>query len=207
MACHRACVGEVVGASPADGHMEVDKNTGDMWMEHLKGQQVEAIYLADWEALVPLSPNRGNDALLGFKVKNRQNVFWYEALPDCCDSTWFNDVLGVDALIGYPVLRLEEVSLPEVRLPDLQPNGGHDVLRTYAINIYTLRGMGTVMVRNQSNGFYVGRVELIEEPTYLNGPVRRLVNVRAIEHDYPEHTGRLLPEPEWPLLTTHCKPA
>lgn len=73
---------------------------------------------------------------------------------DCCSETWFADITGFDALIGSPVLAVEEPDMPA--LPDGDKRSRQEFDQQYGIKITTAKGYCDIVYRNSSNGYYGG---------------------------------------------------
>ena len=75
------------------------------------------------------------------------------AIGDCCSETWFADITGFDALIGSPVLSVDQPALED------RPNDGRGRQEEdayYGITITTAKGRCDIVYRNSSNGYYGG---------------------------------------------------
>ena len=81
---------------------------------------------------------------------------------DCCSTSWWADVLGVDALIGGKVQSVEKVDLPEPQ--DERTRQEEDI--AYGYKITTDKGICDLIFRNSSNGYYGGMMyeSTSEEP-------------------------------------------
>ena len=109
-------------------------------MKELQGRTIHKIWL-----------DRGNARLV---FRTDDGVLVYDTWGDCCSHSWFNDLIGVDALIGGTVASVEHVDLPMPASDD-----AYDVLRDYGIKITTDKGVAQVVYRNSSNGYYGGECE------------------------------------------------
>lgn len=114
------------------------------------------------------------EALVGKKVKSvsigeRKDVLRFDfegfgALPlfvsatgDCCSNSWFEHITGIDALVGGTVARVVGRDMPEDswNVPD------QDVLtRYYGWTVETEKGRLDIEMRNESNGYYGGDIDL-----------------------------------------------
>jgi hypothetical protein len=109
-------------------------------MEELIGKMVTAVWISpDAERLV-FETDDGNVA--------------YRTYGDCCSYSYFNDIIGLDALIGQKVNSAEEIGLGDVETDD-----SYDCIRAYGIKLTTNRGYVDVVFRNESNGYYGGWCE------------------------------------------------
>lgn len=82
-------------------------------------------------------------------------TFLYQAEGDCCSSSWFEHVTGVESLIGQRVEMAEEIEAPAIPPED---EAGHDVLCNYGYRLTTAKGFFEIEMRNDSNGYYGGYV-------------------------------------------------
>jgi hypothetical protein len=71
---------------------------------------------------------------------------------DCCSETWFADIVGVKALLGATVTKVENVEIPEVE----DGRTRQEVDSFYGVSITTDRGVAKIIYRNSSNGYYGG---------------------------------------------------
>jgi hypothetical protein len=78
---------------------------------------------------------------------------------DCCSTTWLADVVGLDALLGQEVLEVVSVELPEGHLTDPERTK-QESDQVMGWEFRTSKGVTTLAVRNSSNGYYGGSVEL-----------------------------------------------
>lgn len=78
----------------------------------------------------------------------------FEVEGDCCSSSWFSDVLGVEALLGQTVLSVEDNPMDGYNVED--GRGRQDSDQVYGWTIATAKGRATVAFRNSSNGYYGG---------------------------------------------------
>mgnify|MGYP001592970046 FL=1 len=90
-----------------------------------------------------------------------QGLVSYYAVGECCSTTWFNDILGVDALIGAKVTSVEAVDTIDV-------SGPHEYVDQYGYKLTTNKGYADVVFRNSSNGYYGGRLEEAVPPVMLD---------------------------------------
>ena len=92
----------------------------------------------------------------------------YRADGDCCSRSWFEGADAPDAIIGE-VLVVDEVDGTEVWTDtdgnevDQLARNADELRRTYFYRVFTARGCCTIDMRNSSNGYYGGSVELIED--------------------------------------------
>lgn len=91
---------------------------------------------------------------LYFVLKSGKIVL-FDTYGDCCSTTWFADINGVDNLIGAEVVSVEEVEMPDAEDDD---RGRQEVDKFYGIKITTDRGYVDIVYRNSSNGYYGGDV-------------------------------------------------
>ena len=90
----------------------------------------------------------------------------YEAFGDCCSSSFFSDITGIDNLLGSEVLEVverQEWSDEEIKKAEAQ--GSYDVLSLYGYLIKTARGTCDIEFRNDSNGYYGGSCDLVSDET------------------------------------------
>jgi len=91
---------------------------------------------------------------------------------DCCSYSWFNDVMGVSALIGKRITKVEDVGEPEGYEVSEEDERDHECIQVYGYRITTLGGYVDIVFRNSSNGYYGG---------WMNPVVGKVVRKDAIE--------------------------
>jgi len=88
----------------------------------------------------------------------------YVCVDDCtCDETWVHHFSGVSAVLGGTISAIEEIpeyeSYPATRQED--DHGEHRVRdRVFGYRLITNKGTAVVELRNSSNGYYNGSMEL-----------------------------------------------
>ena len=90
----------------------------------------------------------------------------YETFGDCCSYSWFSDIEGLGSLIGEKVLSVENrEEWTDDEQKEAESKGSYDCLRLYGILIKTEKGTCDIEFRNDSNGYYGGSCELVEDET------------------------------------------
>lgn len=99
---------------------------------------------------------------LRFKLADGEVVLY--AAGDCCSLSWFNDILGVDALLGGTIRAIESIEMPDPRSEEARKKEEKDgdYLAFYGYKITTDKGHVTLAFRNSSNGYYGGSIELAD---------------------------------------------
>lgn len=121
-------------------------------MQELVGCVINVIYISDDHTTL----------VFGVDIRNKESKFLiYEAYGDCCSSSWFNDLTGVEALLERKV-----VSVESVELPDIQTDSEYELIQAYGYKITTSKGYCDLVFRNSSNGYYGGSLELEENPKF-----------------------------------------
>ncbi|HEY6020170.1 MAG TPA: hypothetical protein VIY48_09795 [Candidatus Paceibacterota bacterium] len=99
----------------------------------------------------------------------------YLAVGDCCSSSYFYDFYGVKNLLaGNPITAIEEVDLGEEETSDdsLLQLYGVRLITTAIIpkypNIPPVEVSAIFSFRNESNGYYGGYLEKIEDASLYN---------------------------------------
>lgn len=89
--------------------------------------------------------------------------FKFNAIGDCCSSSWIESVEGQEDIIGHRVLEIVEHT---IQAYDYEKDGAinktphYDHLQVYTYDIVTSNGICTIDFRNDSNGYYGGWLEL-----------------------------------------------
>lgn len=109
---------------------------------------------------------RRNDAKDLIELETEQGtVIYLSATGDCCSSSWFEHLAGVDALIGEKVLRVVEREMPGCLTDGKDEHGeDHESLQYYGWTLETAKGRCDLEMRNSSNGYYGGSIEIGAAP-------------------------------------------
>ena len=83
----------------------------------------------------------------------------YRTEGDCCSYSFFNDIIGLDNLLGHEVTAVDSVDLDDI------PNDGYDSIAAYGLKLTTHRGYVDIVFRNVSNGYYGGWCSLDPDTT------------------------------------------
>lgn len=108
-------------------------------MQELLGRRIEAIKLSPCDSYLSFETDTG--------------PVQYVVEGDCCSSSYFNDLVGVQAVLGSTVTRVEDIPMPDVG--DGAGNFDEKV-QLYGIKVTTTSGVLDVVFRNESNGYYGG---------------------------------------------------
>ncbi len=116
-------------------------------MVELTGKRINSIRISE------------DDTVLGFETS--EGVLMYRADGECCSETWFEEIIGVEALLGDNVNTVEEIPMVECggTADDRFPNSPHslqDYDNVYGYRLTTDMGQCDIIFRNSSNGFYGG---------------------------------------------------
>ena len=84
-------------------------------------------------------------------------VVRYRAYGDCCSSSWVEHLSDTSAVIGSPVVSVSEYA------PDTEvvAESDYDHIQQYGWRIQTAKGGLDIEMRNSSNGYYGGSMELV----------------------------------------------
>lgn len=96
----------------------------------------------------------GPKDLLIFTLEDGRRVF-ASATGDCCSTSWFENVEGLECLLGQKIIEAAERAMPEPR-----DDEEHDHLQFYGWTLVTCRGRFDIEMRNASNGYYGGSCDL-----------------------------------------------
>ena len=81
---------------------------------------------------------------------------------DCCSNSWFEHVEGIDALIDKTILSVEEVDYVEV------DDSNRECVKSYGFKFKTNHGTFFIEMRNESNGYYGGDIDLYSSGTLMH---------------------------------------
>ena len=84
-------------------------------------------------------------------------VIYASAIGEYCSRSWFEHLEGEDALIGHPVLGVVEREMSKPIDKTGAPDYG-ELTEFYGWTIETARGRFDIEMRNESNGYYGGKV-------------------------------------------------
>lgn len=82
----------------------------------------------------------------------------YYAFGDCCSSSWIEHVEGVDALLYATVTSVESWTPPGNYLPR---DTDQSCTKVYGWKFVSNKGWAGLEMRNESNGYYGGDMELV----------------------------------------------
>lgn len=91
-------------------------------------------------------------------ITNKRMIY-YAAQGECCSYSWFNDIIGVEALLDATVKSIERCSISSGRI---EKEDDFILIQTYGYKIITNKGYADIIFRNYSNGFYGGFIEKLE---------------------------------------------
>lgn len=83
------------------------------------------------------------------------DVFRLSTVIDCCNSVWFNHVSGLDCLIKSTVVEVRQSQWNEVARTEQEDD------EACFWTFITTHGYFDLEVRNSSNGYYGGNVNLV----------------------------------------------
>lgn len=114
---------------------------------------------------VEINPSK---TFLRFNLDDSTSVV-YEAEGDCCSSSWFEAINGLDNLIGQTVHGVEEKPEFTSDGSDVKFNGDSNpdrdtFIKVYGFTIRTIKGYTDIEMRNSSNGYYGGMITPHDEP-------------------------------------------
>lgn len=116
-------------------------------MEKLKGRKVLS---------VAINPDKTTLKFILEAGLYDNPILAYDAVGDCCSSSWFNNITGIANLIGEEVLEVvDKEELPE-------STGSEDegeYIQYYGFTLKTNKGFCDIEFRNSSNGYYGGYLE------------------------------------------------
>lgn len=115
-----------------------------MNIEDLKGKKIVGIKI-----------NKAKD-VIELRTLEQESI-WLVAYGDCCSHSWFEHINGVDALMYREI---EDVLVRA--MPDGQDTEG-DLIQFYGWSLVTKRGHFDIEMRNRSNGYYGGDLNVSRE--------------------------------------------
>lgn len=121
-------------------------------MDDLIGHQINQLFISDDNELIVFNTTSGKK--IAYSTQN-----------DCCNTVWFNHITGVKTVLGEGNLfeLMQGATVLDVEQKDWTPSTteleGTDVCEEGFWTIKTDKGYLDIEVRNDSNGYYGGRVE------------------------------------------------
>lgn len=105
-----------------------------------------------------------SDEILAFDTD--VGIIAYETEGDCCSSTWFESVTGVEALLGQSPIENESIDLPAPTEERKYTEDKHywEEMQDYGQKLKTQKGIVDIVYRNSSNGYYGGNINLLSSP-------------------------------------------
>lgn len=111
-----------------------------MSLDKLKGKKFKSAHL-----------NKLGDEIIFIAEKEYENMT-YTAYGDCCSNSWIEHLDNVPS--DFTVIDTEEKEVEE------EASKEHECLKKYFYEIKTDKGSFTIEMRNSSNGYYGGWLEL-----------------------------------------------
>src|SRR5438552_518232 len=102
-------------------------------------------------AAVGLSPDRRR---LTFHASDGQANLTLRADGDCYSTSWIEHLEGAEEILGQPIRKVERAYVGEYML------GSCSYRKLYFYRFSTEEGSATIELRNDSNGYYGGSLEL-----------------------------------------------
>lgn len=121
--------------------------------ESLVGKTITKIEIAD-----------DKTCLRFFEASGEPLSFYAEG--QCCSTSWFESVSGIENILGQKVLKTE--AKPEVE-PNRHEEDAEKYIKIYGFCLSTEKGYFDIEMRNSSNGYYGGSIST--DPSYgYNAP-------------------------------------
>lgn len=134
-------------------------------IDSMIGKRVKALAMAE------------DDESLGFVFEDGSATRW-DAQAECCSSTWFADIVNVQALLGATIVSIESVDMDAVGYDVEDGRGRQEHDRVYGYKIKTTSGWCDIVFRNSSNGYYGGDMSAMAAKS------ADLADWRAVLQDY-----------------------
>lgn len=101
---------------------------------------------------------------LVFKTEDEQIGYYSDG--DCCSSSWFENISGLECLLGHTVKEVLEREMPESYSTKSEPDeDGYqydiDYIQLYGWTLVTDKGRFDIEMRNSSNGYYGGSADWV----------------------------------------------
>lgn len=119
----------------------------------LVGKRLAAVWIADDRMALKFEVDGGDPVVA-------------RTVGDCCSHTWIEDVENPEALVGAPILTVDDLDMPD--RPESRDDDG-DCTQYYGVRITTAKGTCVIDYRNASNGYYGGSLHWPDEEYYYGG--------------------------------------
>lgn len=116
-------------------------------MKDLIGKTINKIWISSDDTILVFDTDSG---LIG-----------YETQGDCCSSSWFESITGVEALLGQTVQTETQIDMPEPKEREYKNDHYCEALQDYGEKLTTQKGYIDIVYRNSSNGFFGGWINLM----------------------------------------------
>lgn len=120
----------------------------------LIGKTITAIYLASDKKAIRFDLKEGDP------IRARAD-------GDCCSSTWIESLDTPDAILGDPVVSVEDLELPG--RDEKKENADGEYIAYYGCKVTTTRGICVIDFRNSSNGYYGGNLSWPTDSYFYGG--------------------------------------
>jgi hypothetical protein len=126
--------------------------------------------MSDFEPLVgkKILSVRMNQSKTVLEFETPEGKIGFYAEGDCCSHSWFEHVSGLNFLVGRIVTKAEDISMGEIPDSELE---GYDCVQNYGYRLTTDGGYFEIEMRNESNGYYGGYIEMYKSTLPDNIPV------------------------------------
>lgn len=95
-------------------------------------------------------------------------LFSFNAVGDCCSSSWIEHLTNVYAILGEKVIKAEGMQYTD----DGDSEDDYTSIKIYSAQIHTAKGTFEIEMRNSSNGYYGGWLESTCSKTFAGGEVK-----------------------------------
>lgn len=123
-------------------------------MKELEGKIVEKVFVDDKQHTLVFVTDTGEQIA-------------YATEADCCSETWFADIVGIEAILGYKSTsnnlfrKIREIQLLDMEwYPVEDGRSRQETDRAYGYRLWTPLGRTAIAFRNSSNGYYGGNISL-----------------------------------------------
>ena len=119
-----------------------------------------------------------NDEKCTIAFKTPDGLIQYYADGDCCSRSWFQHFSGLEALVGSvinEIIEHDDITLDAV---DKRRTPETDCERVYGWTFITNRGRADLDMRNDSNGYYGGSVELYGSTPWRDYPETPSIEIK-----------------------------
>lgn len=156
------------GTGAIDAERCDEWNCGMADMKRLIGRKILSVSLNAEKDVLALHFEDGPRAVLS-------------AVGDCCSRSWFEHLSGLEALVGHAISAVLEREMPADKWSEPEE---YELVRFYGWTLVTDYGRADLEMRNASNGYYGGDVEIGDGYIGQYGEAGEMPDMSPVTEDF-----------------------